>query len=266
MPSRIAVLALVATLAACSSARPAPTRDEPGMIGQPGGGYWAARRGNVDETSAYVRVAPFYLDATEVTVAAYGACVKAGRCPAAAAHAEGDLDVKAKQRPKLDEACNQDKAERADDPVNCVAWNDARDYCRSAGKRLPTEDEWEWAARNGEKGTEYPWGDADPADRACWSGEGNGEPAPRTGTCKVATHPTGDSAAGVKDLAGNVAEWTETSTVIKPESTGRGTPGRIARGGAYSDTKDFVLQAGVRARYLETQRSPNLGFRCARDP
>jgi formylglycine-generating enzyme required for sulfatase activity len=266
MLTRIAALTLAATLAACSAARPAPTRDEPGMIGLPGGAYWATQRGSLNESGAYVRVAPFYLDATEVTVASYAACVKTGRCQPAAPHADAGLGTRSRDRLKLDQACNQDKAERADDPINCVAWTDARDYCRFVGKRLPTEDEWEWAARNGDKGTEYPWGDEDPADRACWSGKGNGEAAERTGTCKVGSHPTGDTAAALKDLAGNVAEWTETGTVLKPESTGRGTPGRIARGGAYADTKDFVLQTNVRAGYVESQRSPGLGFRCARDP
>jgi formylglycine-generating enzyme required for sulfatase activity len=270
MAFRTAALAAALAAISCSGAPPAPApapgRDESGMIGEPGGQFWTRGRGTLEDTGAYVAVAPFFLDATEVTVAAYGACVRAGRCQPAG-NAAQDVDLRGDGSPRADAACNGDRPDRADHPVNCVAWADARAYCAFIGKRLPTENEWEWAARNGGRAVVYPWGDAAPADRACWSGEGNGEAGPRAGTCQAAGHPAGDSAAGVKDLAGNVAEWTETGDVALTDSRGRGgVPVRIVRGGGFAETSPVPLRADARAKAVPTKRAPDLGFRCAKIP
>ena len=88
------------------------------------------------------------MDLTEVTVAIYDACVRAGSCTRAGG-------------PDLDPFCNEGKPERANHPINCVDWNQAMTYCNYIGARLPTEPEWEYAAR-GSDGRKYPWGNTPP--------------------------------------------------------------------------------------------------------
>ena len=222
--------------------------------------------GPLDEYSAIVRVKDFLLDRTEVTVAAYAECVKARRCTPASATIEWEGVSRADTK-KWSSLCNRDRADRADHPVNCVDWWQARDYCAFAGKRLPTSEEWEWAARNGEEGTIYPWGDDPPGDRPCWSGEKGEKADLRDGTCPVGSHPASDTRSGVKDLAGNVWEWTATETVILADSRGRnGAPARIARGGGWSDRVPRYLMTAPRAKDREKWRAADLGFRCAKDP
>ncbi len=154
--------------------------------------------------------------------------------------------------------------DRADHPVNCVDWSQARDYCAWAGKRLPLEEEWEWAARGASAGTPYPWGGDPPEDRACWSGPGS-EGGKRTGTCPVGSHPKGDSPSGISDLAGSVWEWTATEDVLHADSRGRGgSPANIVRGGGWAETDPKNLTAGRRVKDLPSSRLANLGFRCAK--
>jgi formylglycine-generating enzyme required for sulfatase activity len=189
-----------------------------------------------------VRVEAFQLDVTEVTVGAYEACVSAGRC----------------QPPGTGGECDWGKPGRQSRPVNCVEWSQANAYCDFVGKRLPTEDEWEWAAGGADRKTTYPWGNERPANRVCWDGPGNERKARGFyTTCDVGAFPAGDSPQGVKDLAGNVWEWTD----------GAGERGeRFAHGGGWdyfvpsvvSATSRQVLPAGSRI-------GANYGFRCARD-
>jgi formylglycine-generating enzyme required for sulfatase activity len=229
----------------------------------PGGWFRAgARVGPLEDTSAYHRVAPFLLDPTEVTVVAYLACVHAGRCTPAGTEVRWE-GITPAERGRWAGACNGDRADRADHPVNCVDWDQARAYCAFAGKRLPTEEEWEWAARNGAAGTTHPWGDDPPADQACWSG--GARDAPRSGTCPVGSHPIGATRSGIQDLAGGVWEWTATHDVILPDSRGRGgSPARIVRGGGWGDVVPGTLTAAHRAKDPPGARAADLGFRCAR--
>jgi formylglycine-generating enzyme required for sulfatase activity len=96
------------------------------------------------------------MDRTEVTVSAYAACVASGKCTPAY-----------KGGP-----CNAGVAGRESHPINCVYWNQADAYCKAQGLRLPTEEEWEYAATGGD-GRTYPWGEAAPSNQLCWGGEGN---------------------------------------------------------------------------------------------
>lgn len=151
----------------------------------------------------------FCVDTTEVTTAAYGACVRAGACTPAIVGDGG--------------GCNLTRADRADHPINCTTWAQAQAYCGWVGKRLPDDDEWIWAARGGTPSNLHPWGNAPPdATRACWDRKGQG-------TCPIGSAPAGASPAGVLDLIGNVAEWT------RGHSEGIGGRGRL-RGGSWQDS------------------------------
>jgi len=209
----------------------------------PAGMRWIEGGRFVRNDRVVVTVAPFCLDATEVTAAAYADCVDNGTCSA-----EG-LDCSPR--------ATYGVRERARHPVNCVTWFDADAFCRDLGKRLPSEEEWEWAARGRDRGTAFPWGDLPPGDRACWDGEGNalgrGE---RAGTCPVASFPAGDSPGGVSDLAGGVREWTASAE----------GKSRIVRGGSWGDTEPAFLSSSFRGMNGPEDRLELTGFRCATPP
>lgn len=171
------------------------------------------------------------MDVTEVTTAAYGACVHAGVCtPAIVPGAE---------------ICNLARAERGDHPINCTTWDQAQKYCGWLGKRLPDDEEWIWAAQGGAAATPYPWGRTPPdATRACWDRKDRG-------TCPVGSAPGGASPAGVLDLVGNAAEWTRGWTGgRKPNAEEVGERGRL-RGGSYQDS---AYQQPIDERWADSAR------------
>jgi formylglycine-generating enzyme required for sulfatase activity len=135
---------------------------------------------------AEVTVTEFELDATEVTVASYAACVTDGACtvPSTASY-----------------LCNWEVPGKEGHPINCVDWTQASTFCGWAAKRLPTEDEWEYAARY-DDGREFPWGSEAPTSSiVCWDDSGQ--------TCAVGSFSAGNSKLGFMDMSGNVWEWTE---------------------------------------------------------
>ena len=150
-------------------------------------------------------------------------------------------------------------------PVVEVSWLGAITYCRWRGKRLPTEAEWEMAAR-GPNGRRYPWGDTTPTNSHARFAGGWNE------TALVGAHPLGASPYGALDMAGNVWEWVSSAYRPYPYSADDGredlTPGpvRATRGGGH-DAPASELRTTERGRNLS--RNPaaghhNIGFRCAR--
>ncbi|MEZ4278704.1 MAG: SUMF1/EgtB/PvdO family nonheme iron enzyme [Myxococcota bacterium] len=192
-----------------------------------------------DEIPSGVReVEAFAIDRTEVTVAAYRACVEAGACTP----------------PDVAESCNWAQQGRERHPINCVDWEQAKAYCAFRGARLPTEWEWEKAAR-GSEGRRNPWGDA-PADcRLAVIDEGGGNACGAGDTTfEVGSRPAGATPEGILDLIGNVWEWTATV-----RENGRAP---VVRGAAYYSEPGHA-RASHLLRFNPIGRGPFVGFRCA---
>jgi formylglycine-generating enzyme required for sulfatase activity len=205
-----------------------------------------------------VTVPAFELDATLVTVSAYAACVRSGACTPAGNSQRGTPGASVAE----DAFCNGSHPERADDPINCVDWSQAVAYCASVGKRLPTEEEWESAAR-GPDDRLYPWGQAAPSTQVCWNRLQGEDYAHAGGTCAVGSHPTGDSGFGAHDMVGNVWVWTSTVWIPAYDAP-RDPTARVVRGGGWRDADPAVLRGANRNGSDLPDRVINLGFRCAK--
>lgn len=217
-----------------------------------------------------VSVSGFQIDLTEVTVAAYRECVDAGACT------EPGVDDP-EFGPDIPR-CNWDEAGRDQHPVNCLVRPDAVDYCAFRDLRLPTEAEWEYAAR-GQTGRLFPWGEADPScDLANTSLPGPCEDPART--LPVGSNPDGASAFGVEDMGGNlremVSDWYQSDYyAVSPQADPQGPqfgeidslsgePQLVTRGGGFMTEEEQRLRASHRERTLEQTRSFSTGFRCAK--
>jgi formylglycine-generating enzyme required for sulfatase activity len=212
-------------------------RLRPDRIAIPAGPFIRGSVRAIDERPVETKRLPaFRIDRTEVTRGMYARCVAAHRCPAP--DVADDLAVD----PEL--------------PMTNVSWNDARTFCSFAGGRLPSEDEWEKAAR-GPDGREFPWGAEVSCARANWgnfAGEGPCRTENPGHPIAVGSRPAGASPYGVQDLAGNVWEWVATAYRDEP---GR----RMVRGG--SCCSYFVEpRAANRNGWAPEHKDADLGFRC----
>jgi eukaryotic-like serine/threonine-protein kinase len=199
-------------------------------------------QGDSDEYPPHQVVIPeFYLDRNEVTVEFYGNCFRKNRC----------------SKPGTGSYCNWNVPGKEKHPINCVTWKQAATYCRWASKRLPTEEEWEYAAR-GTNQRIFPWGDQTPKDQLCWNRSS-------TGTCEVGKFARGKSPFGITDMAGNVAEWTASNYSKNYSSPRENNHIFVNRGGSWMEAENEKLRATKRRWVQSDYQSPGLGFRCARD-
>jgi formylglycine-generating enzyme required for sulfatase activity len=200
-----------------------------------------------------VSVPAFMIDKYAVTTGEYRRCMDAGVCTA----------------PHSGSSCNHGVPDGDRHPINCVDWSQAKAYCAWAGKRLPTEAEWEKAAR-GTDGRKYPWGnDSLDCDHAVW----NYSKCGNLGTAPVGSKPAGSSPYGAEDMIGNVWEWVEDwyhdGYAGAPSDGGAWLtpPGtlRVVRGGSWLAASPIFLRVSYRSRDEPWVWSAYHGFRCARD-
>ena len=235
-------------LFACGEQGPDPTTS-PSRVKVPGGTALVACRthdpicGDDEQPPREVVLGAFEIDRTEVTVARYQACVDAGAC--------------------TPPGCPFDAAVTPDLPVSCLTWDQAQAFCAFAGGRLPTEAEWERAARAGAR--IYPWGDDKPTcAHAVITGCG-GAPQP------VGGRLAGASEFGALDMAGNVREWVADwydpvswARLAGPDPRGPSEGSeKVTRGGAY-DTRPEDARSSFRFPLPPTASRLDVGVRCAR--
>ena len=193
----------------------------------------------------YSQPARVQFSKTETTVAQYAACVQAGSC-----------DAKHHRTKSDNKYCNWGYSDRDDHPMNCVDWYGADRFCKWAGGRLPTEDEWYAEASNVGK-RKYPWGDrAVDCSLAIWGDGSNTDGCGKDRTWPVCSRTAGNSVSGLCDMSGNVWEWTS-SWFDKSEKW------RVLRGGSWYNDNPVTLRASDRYWDGPGSRYGHLGFRCA---
>ncbi len=231
-------------------------KDGAPMVLIPAGEFvMGSEKGDEDEAPTHrVHLSAFYIDKFEVTNGRFAKYVDA-------IQSEPPWGFSDKETPVI----------HADRPVRWVNWMDAMGYCLWIGKRLPTEAEWEKAARGTDERV-YPWGNDPPTSVHAAYGlkEGGAETVSIIGD-----HQKGQSPYGVQDLAGNLYEWVMdwyaddfyahfiNSPAINPRGPSEGTA-KVQRGGSYINAP-YRLRSSFRTKGDPIEQDPNVGFRCAQD-
>lgn len=285
-----------------ASAAVAPVTCGAGMVEIKGGRFFMGADDDkfpLWQPAHNVTLSPYCISINEITTEEYKACVDRGDCKRSATAPDypksekTSADQHEKNKAAFAELCNFDenntiKPGREKHPVNCVSWTLADRYCRSTGGRLPTEAEWEFAAR-GSDGRKFPWGDESGADskhmNACgkecvlWEkarpiepksdamhDEDDGYP----GTAPVGSFPKGVTRFGLNDMVGNVWEWTNDwyATYSADDQTDpMGAPAgdrKAIRGGGFNGGFELWVNPAFRFHQLATASAHGIGFRCAK--
>jgi len=225
----------------------------------PGGGFqMGSDQGDSDETPVHeVDVPGLEMLRREVTLDQYAECVGAGQCP----------------EPGTAGDCYWYDPWYGDHPVNCVDWSQAAAFCEWVGARLPSEAEWEHAARSAGQQIVYPWGDEQAScSLAVMDDFFHSDGCDSGGPLEVCSRPEGNTEQGLCDMAGNVWEWVR--DWYHPDYEGAPADGsaweeplgsaRVARGGGFASHAD-ALRAANRVEMGPAYQDEGLGFRCARE-
>ena len=293
IPTRAASATASMTPMASASAAPAMQCPE-GALFVPGGPYYmgtneipADKSYLENEKPAHqVTLTPYCIDRFEVTTERYFACSDTGKCLRASKSNEVTPKLSDAQKKAYDPICTaNDPLGKAKHPVNCVDWEQADKFCKVQSGRLPTEAEWELAAR-GQDGRLYPWGDEPPSPmRANGCGTECTAWAKSAGitdighamfdasdnfptTAPVGSFPAGKSRYGVEDVVGNVGEWTSdfyapytNAADSDPKGPATGSD-RVVRGGAWNAEYAEWARPTFRYHAPQANRSHGVGFRC----
>jgi formylglycine-generating enzyme required for sulfatase activity len=224
------------------------------LLIQAGSFQMGSDKGAGDERPTHaVSLDAFYMDETEVTNSAYGACVKDGACPA-------PINAGSFTRPTY-----FDDPAFANYPVTSVRWDQAAAFCQwNEGKRLPTEAEWEYAATGGD-GRTFPWGDTFDLQRL---------PAGEPDTVAVGSYRNGASPFGMLDMAGNAVEWVsdfyDATYYARAEPNNPPGPAEgnehVTRGGAFGNLDASFYTTTRRYHLALNATDVDVGFRCAKAP
>ncbi len=281
---------VVAKIAASLPPAAVPAASCPhGTVTIPGGSFFMGSDEKTDlasERPAHkVSLQPYCMDRFEVTTEEFVACSNDGACKRASRANNWD-GITAAEQTAFDPLCNmRDLDARARHPINCVDWSQAVQFCENAGMRLPTEAEWEFAAR-GPDGRRFPWGDEEPSaglanvcgseclawgkqanvdEREMFSGD-DGWP----NTAPVGSFPRGASRYGVEDVVGNVWEWVADwyapyapDEQVSPKGPKAGAT-KVIRGGAWNASYPAWVRPTFRYQSGPTTKSYGIGFRCAK--
>jgi formylglycine-generating enzyme required for sulfatase activity len=253
------------------AARKEPPAPPPEMVHVPAGKFimGSGNGGKTEKPPHEITLTRgFDLDRHEVTAGDYQVCVKAGKCSPSSVHGPHVEPADLEKRASLCTAVDPAKSHH---PITCVDQAQAMSYCGFVNKRLPTEAEWEYAARGPDE-REYPWGnDAPSCERANVArspGQGCGR---AKGTQDVGLSPSGASPFGALDLAGNAWEWVADGWDPNAYAKGSQTDPKVAangekgvlRGGSW-DFAASTAKTTFRLPFDRTAGDAATGFRCAR--
>lgn len=243
----------------------------------------------------------YCIDKHEVTVERFVSCTRIGKCRFAEPVNVFD-GITLAQKKIYDPVCSLYGAEngsavpegKGNYPINCVDYDDAKNFCEKMGLRLPTEAEWEHAAR-GSDSRVYPWPSGEPGpellngcDSECvaWGKKHYDPSAPLSAmyassdgyatTAPVGSFPKGASVYGLQDMTGNVWEWVadyyadypaewEKTTQDNPKGPATGTD-RVLRGGSWNSSDKSWMRPSFRFHYPPDKKTHGIGFRCAATP